>query len=195
MKILGLTGSIATGKSYVADLFRELNIVVFSSDKEVAKLLEETKVIDLIKKNPDLSLSIKEDGIDKNILSNIVFNNNNALNELENILHPLVDMRRKEFIEEHSEEKFILFEVPLLFEKSYQNSCYKVITTYCSDKTQKERALRRANIDIDRLNFIIKKQMPGKIKASLTDYLVYTDISYQYTKEQIEQIFIKEGIK
>lgn len=195
MKILGLTGSIATGKSFVADIFRELNIMVFSSDKEVAKLLEDSKVIAKIKENSNLFLSIKEDVIDKNILSNIVFNNNNTLKELEEILHPLVEIRRKEFIDENREEKFILFEVPLLFEKSYQSSCYKVITTYCSEKTQKERALRRTNIDSNRLSFIMKQQMPGKIKASLTDYLIYTDISYQYTKDQIEQILLKEGIK
>jgi dephospho-CoA kinase len=77
----------------------------------------------------------------------------------------------------------------------YQSLCYKVITTYCSEKTQKERALRRKNIDNKRLEFIIKRQMASNIKAKLTDYLVYTDISYAYTEKQIEEILFKEGIK
>jgi dephospho-CoA kinase len=195
MKILGLTGSIATGKSYVAEIFRQNNIIVFSSDKEVSNLLQDLIVIESIKNSSMLSPCLKDQQVCKNILSNIVFNNNNALNELEEILHPLVNKKREEFILNNKDQKFMLFEVPLLFEKGYQKFCDRIITTYCSEKTQKERALRRKNIDENRLSFIIKQQMPGNEKAKLTDYLIYTDISYQYTKQQIEELFLKEGIK
>lgn len=85
-------------------------------------------------------------------------------------------------------------EIPLLFEKNYQSFCYKVIATCCSDKTQIERALRRKNIDTERLNFIKKHQMHSNLKAKLANYVIYTDISYQYTRDQLEQIFLKEGI-
>ncbi len=194
MKILGLTGSIATGKSFVAEEFRKKKVKIFSSDQEVANLLLEPRVSIIIKATPELANSIKDDLVDKVLLSNIVFNNIKALKKLEDILHPLINEKRTSFIEENIKEKIILFEIPLLFEKSYQSSCDKIITTCCSDKTQKERALRRKNIDINRLSFIIKQQMPSNIKARLTDYLIYTDISYQYTRNQIEQIFFKEGL-
>ncbi len=195
MKILGLTGSIATGKSFVAEIFRQHNIMVFSSDKEVANLLKEQRVIDEIRSKPELAGSVKENLIDKHLLSNIAFNKVDSLKILEKILHPLVDEKRKEFIDNNKDEKVILLEIPLLFEKKYQNFCNKVITTYCSEKTQKERALRRKNIDNNRLNFIMKQQFSSNIKARLTDYLVYTEISYEYTKNQIEKILLKEGIK
>ena len=100
----------------------------------------------------------------------------------------------KEFINNNKDQKALIFEIPLLFEKNYQNSFNKIITTYCSEKTQRERALRRKNIDNNRLNFIMKQQMPSNIKARLTDYLVYTDFSYQYTRDQVEQILAKEKI-
>ena len=150
MKILGLTGSIATGKSYVAEIFRQNNIIVFSSDKEVSNLLQDLIVIESVKNSEMLSPCVKDQQVCKNILSNIVFNNNNALNELEEILHPLVNKKREEFILNSKDEKFMLFEVPLLFEKGYQKFCDRIITTYCSEKTQKERALRRKNIDENR---------------------------------------------
>lgn len=194
MKIIGLTGSIATGKSFVAEIFRQHNIEVFSSDLAVANLLKEIEVIKIIKNNHELSASIKEDMIDKNLLSCIVFNKEALLKQLEDILHPLVSEKREKFFQLNKEKKAVLYEVPLLFEKNYQALCDKVITTYCNEKIQRERALRRKNIDQERLNFIIKKQMPGNIKASLTDYLVYTDISYQFTQKQIEEILAKEGI-
>ena len=194
MKIIGLTGSIATGKSFVAEIFKQYNIDIFSSDTVVASLLQEKKVIDCLKDNNDLSKAIKEDLIDKALLSCIVFNNESLLKQLEDILHPLVSEKREVFFQINKQKKAVLYEIPLLFEKKYQDLCDKVITTYCNEKTQIERALRRKNIDENRLNFIRKRQMPGNIKASLTDYLVYTDISYQYTRKQIDEILYKEEI-
>jgi dephospho-CoA kinase len=195
MKIIGLTGSIATGKSFVADIFRKNKIPVFSSDQEVGKLLKEKKVIDLIKEQEELFKVIENGVINKEKLSRLVFKDNKILEILEKILHPLVNERREVFTQQNFKEKIALLEIPLLFEKNYQLLCKKIITTYCSDKTQKERALRRANIDLERFNFITKKQIPGGIKATLADYIVYTEISYDYTERQIEQILHKEGIK
>lgn len=185
MKIIGLTGSIATGKSFVADIFRQKNIIVFDSDLEVAKLLDTSEIIDLIKNNPQL----KEGALDKRILSKIVFHDKTALKALEDILHPLIEIKVKHFIQENKSEKIIVLEIPLLFEKNYQTYCDKVITTYCSKKLQLDRALTRKNIDEDRFNFIIKQQMPINLKALLTDYIVYTEISDDYTKKQIDEIF------
>ncbi len=193
MRIFGLTGSIATGKSFVAEIFRKNNIKVFSSDAEVDKLLKEKEVIEIIKSEQLLSKAIKDEIIDKDFLSNLVFKDDCCLEKLENILHPLVAKKRDEFF--HENEKFGLLEVPLLFEKKYQTLCYKVITTYCSKKAQMERALRRKNLDRNRLNFIMKKQISGDIKATLTNYLVYTDISYQCTEKQVDEILLKEGMK
>jgi dephospho-CoA kinase len=193
MKIIGLTGSIATGKSFVAEIFRRRNIEVFSSDAAVGDILKEKEVINIIKNDRFLKEVIKNDIIDKELLSNLVFKDLKLLEILENILHPLVAKKRDEFFLKNN--KYGILEVPLLFEKNYQVLCDKVITTYCSDKTQIERALRRKNIDKNRLNFIIKRQMPGNIKAKHTDYLVYTDISYEYTEKQIDEILSKEGIK
>lgn len=194
MKILGLTGSIATGKSFVALFFRKKQIEVFSSDIEVGNLLKEREVIEQISEVIDLSISIKNHQIDKHNLSKIVFKNESALKKLEEILHPLVEKKMQEFINNNKDKKIILLEIPLLFERGHQSYCNKIITTYCSEKIQIQRALRRKNIDNERLSFIMKKQLPSKIKAQLTDYLVYTDISYDYTEKQLKQILEKELI-
>lgn len=185
MKIIGLTGSIATGKSFVADIFRQKNIIVFDSDLEVSKLLDTPDVIDLIKNCSQL----KEGALNKNLLSKIVFHDKEALKALENILHPLIEAKVKHFIQENKSEKIIVLEIPLLFEKSYQIYCDKVITTYCNEKLQRDRALSRKNIDNARFDFIMKQQMPINLKALLTDYIVYTGISDDYTKKQIDEIF------
>lgn len=191
MKVIGLTGSIATGKSFVADIFREKNIAIFDSDFEVAKLLELKEVVSFINTYPKLCSTIKEDKIDKKLLSKIVFKDKEALVFLENILHPLVEAKVQEFIKDKELEKIIVLDIPLLFEKGYKIHCNKVITTYCRERIQRERALSRKNIDSERFDFIIKQQMPINLKALLTDYIVYTDVSEVYTKKQIEEILFK----
>lgn len=192
MKVIGLTGSIATGKSFVANIFKEKNIAVFDSDFEVARLLESQEVINLIKNCSKLSFAILDNNVDKKLLSKTVFNDKEALESLERILHPQVEREAKDFIKKREEDKIIVLEIPLLFEKNYKKYCNKVITTYCSEREQRERALSRKNIDSDRLDFIIKQQMPINLKALLTDYIVYTEVSEDYTKKQIEEILLKE---
>ncbi len=194
MKILGLTGSIATGKSFVAEKFRQNNIPVFSSDKEVGLLIQKNEIVNMIKVFDEINVSVEEDKINKDVLSKIVFKNKNALNILEDLLYPFLNKAREDFLFQNSNEKTVLLEIPLLYEKNFQSLCNKVITTYCSEATQKDRALRRKNIDQERLEFIINQQMPGNLKARLTDYLVYTELSSQYTELQLKQIFYKEGI-
>lgn len=189
MKIFGLTGSIATGKSFAAKFFTTKNIKVFCADKEVARLLTLPEVVALIKNCEALSAAVNNKKIDKNILSQLVFSNLNNLHLLENILHPLVQQQAEKFISANQNEKFIILEIPLFFEKNYQKYCHKVITTHCSEATQKDRALNRLNLDEEKYNFILKQQMPINHKALLTDYIIYTDISDQYTNKQLEEIF------
>lgn len=195
VKVIGLTGSIATGKSFVAEIFRNKNIDVFSSDKEVSNLLEEEIVVDQIKLSKHLKACVdKNEKIDKMILSRIVFSEDLKLEELEKILHPMVRKKILEFIDEREKKDFILIEVPLLFENGYKDICYKVLSTYCNKKNQKERALRRKNIDIERLEFILKKQINNVEKAKLSDYVIFTGGSYLFTDYQISSIMKKEGI-
>lgn len=194
MKIIGLTGSIATGKSFVAAEFRKQGVEVFSSDLEVSNILKENVIIQELRQNRELSDSITEGKLDKNILSKIVFRNKTSLKHLEEIIHPRVEERMMDFLKENSNKKEVLLEIPLLFEKKREMLCNKVISTYCSNKTQRERALRRNNIDNERLDFIIRQQISSKNKAAMTDYLVYTEVSYEFTRIQLNQIFIKEEI-
>jgi dephospho-CoA kinase len=188
MKIIGLTGSIATGKTFVADYLAKQNFKVFLADLEVSKLLQTEQVINSLNKDEVLSSSINNGEIDKAILSKIVFSNEEHLVKLENIIHPFVDSKIKDFIEQNSQEELIFLEIPLLFEKGYQQLCDKVITTHCEPEIQRQRALSRFNLDDERLAFILKKQMSIKDKALLTDFIVYTDITNEHSIKQVDEI-------
>lgn len=194
MKIIGLTGSIATGKTFVTEIFKQNKIKTFHSDSEVFQVLKDNNIIKKIREKKILSSSVQNNSLDKSLLSKLVFNNIEALKSLEDIIHPIIEKKIVDFIKENIAEKIIILDIPLLFEKKYQTYCKKIITTFCSSKSQKERVMRRSNIDEDRYNFILKQQISGDVKAALSNYLVYTDISKEYTKLQVEKIIIKETL-
>jgi len=195
-KTIGLTGGIATGKSFVANIFSNHKVKIFYSDLEVSKLLKKQEVIDSIKQNSSLVEAVEENVINKDKLSKIVFNENSEnLKNLEDILLPKVREEIAKFIKENKSERIILLEIPLLFEKNYQSICHKVIVTHCEHELQEYRALSRNNIDKKRLSFIIKRQIAANVKASLADYIVYTGISESYSQKQVEQIILKESIE
>lgn len=193
-KIWGITGSIATGKSYVSDILKNHKMKIYSSDLTVAELLKDEQIIDSIKRIPALSPAIKKKFLNKRELAAIVFNNEEALEVLESIIHPREKERLEKFIEFNQEEDFLVLDIPLLFETNKEKYCDKIITTICQEQSQIKRALKRENMDIAKFNFIINRQTSSNIKAGKSDYLVYTDITKCFTIFQVEQILRREGI-
>ncbi len=194
VKLLGLTGSIATGKSFVAKFFEKNNINIFLCDDYVASLFSQDMVIEKLKSNDILSLSIKNNHVDKDKLSSIVFKDVVYLDQLEEIILPLVHQGMMDFVNKNYKEKAILLEIPLLFECGYEKICDKIITTFCSYKTQENRVINRPNMNKDKFEFILKRQRSITEKSKLSNFLVYTDISYNYTEKQIKQILAREGL-
>lgn len=192
MKVLGLTGSIATGKSYVSQYLKKNSIEVFDADFAVANLLKESEVISLVEKSKNLASCIINGQIDKKLLSTIVFSENKYLDELEEIIHPLITKNINKLLS--NKKTFLILEIPLLFEKKYDIFCDKVITTVASNKAKIKRALNRDNMNREKLNFIMQRQFSDSKKAALSDYVIYTDISYNFTDIQLAQIVKKEGL-
>ena len=117
---IAITGKIASGKSTVSEIIKNLGFLVFESDKEVNKLFRDKSIINKIK---ELFLSkiknlIKEDGsVNKMLLGDYVFLKKDELKNLEDLIHPLLKEEKKKFIELNKKEKVLFFDIPLLFEK------------------------------------------------------------------------------
>ncbi|HRW28844.1 MAG TPA: dephospho-CoA kinase, partial [Emcibacteraceae bacterium] len=141
MKIIGLTGSIGMGKSETAKIFAEQGIPVFDSDATVHNLLgpDGAAVEAVEEKFPGVKV---DNYIDRKRLGDLVFGDEAALRDLENILHPLVIKERQTFLE-NSKSDIIVFDIPLLFEKNYQDQCDFIVVVSAPFKIQKERVLKR----------------------------------------------------
>lgn len=105
MLLIGLTGSIATGKSFIANIFKSKNIPCFSSDEQVAYLLQNQEVIKQISNLNFFHNAIEDSCINKKKLSDIVFNNKELLLILERVLYPFIKEKRENFIELNKKEK------------------------------------------------------------------------------------------
>ncbi len=184
---VGLTGSIASGKSYVLNLFSELyNIPIFSSDdcvKELYKSNEELK--DFVKKQ----ILKKDEEFNKVNISANVFNNGDKLSKLENFIHPLVKLERDNFIEqeERNNSKMVIVEVPLLFEKKLEDEFDFVILVKTSKKLQEKRVLQRPNMTKELFSKIKKKQLSDKQKEAKSDFII-ENLNHDDTVNIIDKI-------
>ena len=169
---IGLTGSIASGKSYVLNLFSDLyNIPIFSSDECVKELYKSNDQLkDFVKKH----ILGKDEELNKTNISENVFNNKEKLLKLEKFIHPLVKLARDRFIEQEKENnsKIVIVEVPLLFEKNLENDFDFIILVKTSSDLQEKRVLERPNMTVELFSKIKKKQLPNKQKEERSHFVI-----------------------
>ncbi|ALE03268.1 dephospho-CoA kinase [Bartonella ancashensis] len=183
MEIIGLTGSIAMGKSTVAGFFRDAGVPVFSADEIVHKLYQQKTTLLAIKNVfPDI---IKNGQIDRLELSEIITHNSNELQKLEKIIHPLVRKEEKEFIKVAREqgEKMVVLEIPLLFEINGTDRVDHVIVVSAPLELQRERAMKRPNMSEEKFNVLNARQIPNKQKYA--DFVIDTGKSLEDTRQQV----------
>ena len=192
MIIVGLTGSIGSGKSFIINFFRSKKIPTYCADNEVKKILDKDTFIKrkIIKIFPSACVNKK---IDKNKLSSIVFNDKKKLKKLENIIHPKVGKTKKNFLFLHKKKKspIVVLEIPILFETKGHKNCDHTILVTVNKKEQIKRVLKRKNMNKERLNMILKNQMPEKRKRKLADFVINNSFSKKKTLKRLALILNK----
>ncbi len=183
MKIIGLTGSIATGKSSVSDMFRYFKIPVHDADKAVHNFLgpHGTAVLDIIREFGDVGQPNM--GINRQKLGDIIFNNPQAKKRLELIIHPLVWNDRNKFFKQMrlQNRKIVVVDIPLLFETGSDIICDRTICVWAPYFLQKQRALQRNGMTQNKLDAIVSNQLPQQIKMQLSDFCLPTGLGKAYT--------------
>ncbi len=164
MILIGLTGSVGTGKTETSKMFLRRKIPVFESDKQVAKILKVKKVLSIIKKNfPD---ALNGEKLIKEKLADIVFRDSKKLNILEAIIYKKLKIIQAKWlrIQIMRRRKVVVFDVPLLFEKDNIAKYDVVMLTTCSYSIQRKRVLKRKSWSHKRFQLTYQKQFSEKIK-------------------------------
>ena len=188
-KVLGLTGSIAMGKSHAANGFRGLGVPVFDADEAVHTLMgpggaAHAGVAALF---PD---AVTNATIDRRKLGAIVFADAAALARLERFLHPLVHIYEDVFLRGAAAagHDFVVLEIPLLFETDGGARCDAVAVVTAPGPVQEARALKRPGMTAEKLAGVRARQMPDVEKCRAADFVIDTSRPKEETLRAIENI-------
>ena len=188
MIIIGLTGSVASGKSTVAGWIAKRGIAVHDADAAVHSLLAAggVAVPDIIARF-GTSVLADDGGIDRKKLGKYVFEHPQDRKILESILHPMVQQNRDQFLADHrrSGSKIVVLDVPLLFETGGDALCDYVVVVHAGEDTIWRRALARPGMTENKLAGILKTQMPASEKCQRADFVLDTDLSPEVTKQHL----------
>ncbi|HVW94300.1 MAG TPA: dephospho-CoA kinase [Devosia sp.] len=181
---LGLTGSIATGKSTVLRAFADRGVPVFSSDEAVHELYAGAAVAPVEAAFPGVA---RNGQIDRQLLSARLLQSPGRLAELERIVHPLVRHRIAEFLRqsEASGAPLAVVDIPLLYEGGYDYGLDKVAVTTVDEAEQRRRALARPGMTVEKLDAILARQLPQAEKKRRADYVLDTGKPVEATRAEV----------
>ncbi|ODT25346.1 MAG: dephospho-CoA kinase [Kaistia sp. SCN 65-12] len=184
---LGLTGSIATGKSTVLAALAELGLPTFSSDEAVHELYRGAAVAPVEAAFPGVAV----DGvIDRERLSRQLVGHPARLQQLEAIVHPLVRARIKAFLEHAAAagEPMAVVDIPLLFENGVEWGLDAIIVTTVNEAEQRRRALARPGMTVEKLDAILARQMPQAEKVKRATYIIDTSDTIAATRKRVVEL-------
>lgn len=190
--VIGITGGIASGKSFVSSELERHGYFVLDTDKLYKELLNKGNSCynAVIKVFPYLN---SDGSIDTKRLGSVVFNNKDELKKLNDLVHPLIYRECENIISKHKNELMFLV-VPLMFESGFDKLCDKVLCVYVSKDTQIKRLMARDNIDESLAIKKINSQMNVKEKMEKSDILLESCLDFNDTIKNIDNC-LKEILK
>lgn len=187
MKIIGITGAIGCGKTTVSNILRKMGYEVFDADEVVGKIYGNQNF--LVQLKGAFPRVFKDNQVDKKLLRRIVFANQKELLKLENIVEPFLKEIFIDTIIKAAKQNGLLFiDAVLLFEKSWNEYCEKVICVTVDDETQKQRVMKRDNISEQEFSDIYHLQMAKDKKCALADIVLDTGCSFDTLENKVKEI-------
>lgn len=190
MFVLGLTGSVAMGKSTTARFFAEEGVPVHDSDSVVHRLYENEAVPLIEAAFPGTTADGK---VDRVKLGSRVMGDLAALRQLEAIVHPLVWDAERRFLEEAQANgaPVVLLDIPLLFETGGDTRVDAVVVATAPAEVQRARVLARPGMTEQRLQAMLARQMPDSEKRLRADFIVDTSRGFDDARAQVQEILRK----
>ncbi len=195
--IVGITGGIATGKSTVSQLFRKAGWQVIDADQVAHQVRDH---------NPHVRQALIErfgaqlfatGKLDTKLLGSIVFNDHQALADLNALLQPLIRQEIKRQVQAAGGRPLVL-EIQLLVEQHYQSLCDVVVVAATSKRRQLQRLVQRDHLTVHEAQSRIAAQLPLTAKIKLADWVIDNNATYRKTVLQtawlIDYLSEKKGV-
>lgn len=183
--IVGLTGGIATGKTTIAQMFRDENIPVIDADRLVKSIYQKKESFDFVQKH--FLDAIVDDAIHFKTLRELAFKTPQNQGKLETFIYAQMPAAFKEAYSEFGPHKYIVYDVPLLFEKGLHSKTDVSVCAYSPRSLQLERLVKRDNISVELAETILNKQMDIEEKKKKADLFIenigtHTDLNHNFIK-------------
>jgi dephospho-CoA kinase len=191
--IVGLTGSIATGKSTVSKMLAQLGALIIDADQIVRQVQQPgepawREIVECF--GEGILLPTQE--LDRAKLGQLVFGNEENRKKLNAIVHPRVQERRDVLTAKALQEdphRVIVWDIPLLIETGMYKEVDKTVVVYVDADTQLARLLERDKLSLEQARQRIAAQMPIEEKKAYADYLIDNRGTLEETKRQVEQVY------
>ena len=183
--ILGITGGIATGKTAVSDILKNLDIKVIDMDIISREVIKLPKIIQSIQ-NEFGSGVVKNGTVDRKLLREFIFDDKAKVQKLNNIMHPAIIEKAKNEIDRlKSSTPLIVVVIPLLFETNLEYLTDSILLVTADYDKQVERIMTRDNSTKTNAENIIAAQMPLSEKVKKSNYVIENNGTYEELKEKV----------
>ena len=195
--IIGLTGSIASGKSTVAKMIQSYSLPIVDADQVARQVVEPGSPTLLRIAEVFGSEIISDDGtMDRAKVGNLIFHDESKRQQLNAIIHPAI---REEMIRQRDEfisygEKNVFMDIPLLFESKLEHFVEKIIVVSVTEGVQLERLMERNDLTEEEAKARIGTQIPVKDKEALADAVIYNNGSLEHTALQLQNILYEWNV-
>lgn len=190
---VGLTGSIAVGKSFVCEVFRGLGCHVLDADRTARGVVEPgTPGLESVIKHFGSDILTGSGSLDRAKLGSIVFADEEKRLLLNSIVHPLVFERQNAWLAEcglRDPDGIAIVDAALMIESGGYRRFDKLIVVWCRPEIQLERLTRRDGLSLDDAARRIAAQVPQEEKKKFADLLIDTSEGFDAVREQTEKAF------
>ena len=186
---IGILGSVGSGKTFIANIFKELSFNIFSADNEVANIYKNNKIVNK-KIAKFFKLKLYKGKINKQDLRDSLKKNPKKFKFLNKTIHPIVRKRLAIFLSRFKKNKLVVLDIPLLVENKMLNFVDILVLVKTRSNSFLSRIKKRKNLDKQFLNILKKQQASEKIKETYADFIIYNS-SKNKVKLQVKNIIDK----
>ena len=183
---IGITGSLASGKSTVAKIISSGKYPLYNADRAVKKIYQ----TNIFQAKVFKKFKLKNKKNIKNKIKKIISSDKKSLKVLEKIIHPLVRIQIRKFTKKNKGKKFIIFEIPLLVESKQMKNYDRIIFVNSRKDLRLKRYLKRQN-NKKFFNLLNKRQLSAEKKIKFCDYVINNNGSIKLLKKNIKNIMLK----
>ena len=190
---VGLTGSIAVGKSFVLGVLKELGCHVLDADEVAREVVRPgTAGLQAVVEAFGKEILGSDGTLDRSMLGAIVFADADKRKQLNSILHPFIIAAQDEELaglERDDPDGIAVVDAALMIESGGYRRFDKLIVVYCEPDVQLQRLVKRDQLSLEDAQRRISSQMPQEEKKSYADFLIDTSGSFESTRQQVEDVF------